>query len=222
MTSHEPRFETLAVHAGAEPDGESGALAPAIVLASTFAQDAVGRPRDLRRSRRPSAWYCRKEQRAPHRSSIAGRPADFSDASRGRLIFASGTDALVGGMDISGRAIPLRPPVPGAGVDTGAQDPASRMASCRGPDALRAALAILADQMNEAVARRRASAPATEPFRRADARVAYLAELFRQLQQRMVIPDAVWGLGAPALRMEASAGEAHRPRRRGFSAGTHL
>ncbi|HQT96152.1 MAG TPA: PLP-dependent transferase, partial [Thermoanaerobaculaceae bacterium] len=50
-------FETLAVHAGAEPDGESGALAPAIVLASTFAQAAVGLPRngwEYERTRNPT------------------------------------------------------------------------------------------------------------------------------------------------------------------------
>jgi cystathionine gamma-synthase len=35
---------TIAVHAGAEPDAETGAVSPPIVLASTFAQDAVGQP----------------------------------------------------------------------------------------------------------------------------------------------------------------------------------
>ncbi len=39
-------FDTLAVHAGAEPDAESGAVTPPIVMSSTFAQDGVGRPRN--------------------------------------------------------------------------------------------------------------------------------------------------------------------------------
>jgi cystathionine gamma-synthase len=44
MSDTTERFETLAVHAGAEPDAETGAVSPPIVLASTFAQDGVGRP----------------------------------------------------------------------------------------------------------------------------------------------------------------------------------
>lgn len=36
------RFETLAVHAGAEPDPKTGAVVPAIQLSTTFKQDGVG------------------------------------------------------------------------------------------------------------------------------------------------------------------------------------
>jgi cystathionine gamma-synthase len=36
------RFETLAVHAGAEPDPETGAVVPAIQMSATFKQDGVG------------------------------------------------------------------------------------------------------------------------------------------------------------------------------------
>jgi cystathionine gamma-synthase len=39
------RFETLAVHAGAEPDEISGGVSPAIEMSTTFKQDGVGRPR---------------------------------------------------------------------------------------------------------------------------------------------------------------------------------
>jgi cystathionine gamma-synthase len=38
-------FDTLAVHAGAEPDELTGAIAPPIYQTSTYAQDGVGRPR---------------------------------------------------------------------------------------------------------------------------------------------------------------------------------
>ena len=38
-------FDTLAVHAGQEPDELTGAVAPPIYQTSTFAQDGVGRPR---------------------------------------------------------------------------------------------------------------------------------------------------------------------------------
>jgi cystathionine gamma-synthase len=40
----EPRFETLAVHAGQEPDELTGAVAPPIYQTSTYAQEGVGRP----------------------------------------------------------------------------------------------------------------------------------------------------------------------------------
>src|SRR5687768_5407215 len=36
------RFETLAVHAGAEPDPHTGAVVPAIEMSTTFKQDGVG------------------------------------------------------------------------------------------------------------------------------------------------------------------------------------
>ncbi len=38
-------FETLAIHAGQEPDPRTGAVVPPIYQTSTFAQDAVGSPR---------------------------------------------------------------------------------------------------------------------------------------------------------------------------------
>ena len=39
------RFETLAVHAGADPDEVSGGVSPSIQMSATFKQDGVGRPR---------------------------------------------------------------------------------------------------------------------------------------------------------------------------------
>jgi len=50
-------FETLAVHAGAEPDEATGAVAPPIYQTSTYAQDGVNRPRggyDYARSANPT------------------------------------------------------------------------------------------------------------------------------------------------------------------------
>ena len=40
--AEEDRFETLAVHAGAEPDPHTGAVVPAIQMSTTFKQDGVG------------------------------------------------------------------------------------------------------------------------------------------------------------------------------------
>jgi cystathionine beta-lyase/cystathionine gamma-synthase len=51
------RLETLAVHAGQEPDELTGAVAPPIYQTSTYAQDAVGHPRrgyEYARSQNPT------------------------------------------------------------------------------------------------------------------------------------------------------------------------
>ena len=53
----EPSFDTLAVHAGAEPDELTGAVSPPIYQTSTYAQDGVGRPRggyEYARSQNPT------------------------------------------------------------------------------------------------------------------------------------------------------------------------
>jgi cystathionine gamma-synthase len=39
------RFETLAVHAGIQPDPATGAVVAPIQMSTTFRQDAVGQPR---------------------------------------------------------------------------------------------------------------------------------------------------------------------------------
>ncbi len=56
-TERTPSFDTLAVHAGAEPDELTGAVSPPIYQTSTFRQDGVGRPRggyDYARSVNPT------------------------------------------------------------------------------------------------------------------------------------------------------------------------
>ena len=45
MPEQEPSFDTLAVHAGAEPDELTGAVAPPIYQTSTYEQEGVGKPR---------------------------------------------------------------------------------------------------------------------------------------------------------------------------------
>ena len=57
MHDREPSFDTLAVHAGAEPDELTGAVAPPIYQTSTFQQDGVGKPRrgyEYARSQNPT------------------------------------------------------------------------------------------------------------------------------------------------------------------------
>jgi len=51
------KFETLTVHAGADPDPRTGGVSPAIDMSTTFKQDGVGRPRagfDYGRSGNPT------------------------------------------------------------------------------------------------------------------------------------------------------------------------
>lgn len=57
MPDRDPSFDTLAVHAGAEPDELTGAVAPPIYQTSTYRQDAVGKPRggyEYARSQHPT------------------------------------------------------------------------------------------------------------------------------------------------------------------------
>lgn len=76
-------FETLAVHAGQEPDEATGAVAPPIYQTSTFAQDGVGRPRD--------GWeYARTGN--PTRSRLERAVAALEGAGHG-IAFGSGSAA---------------------------------------------------------------------------------------------------------------------------------
>jgi cystathionine gamma-synthase len=75
------RFETLAVHAGEEPDELTGAVAPPIYQTSTFAQDGVGRPRR-------GYEYARTQN--PTRERLERAVAALEGARHG-IAFASGS-----------------------------------------------------------------------------------------------------------------------------------
>ena len=75
-------FETRAIHAGQEPDAHTGAIIPPISLATTFAQDAVGKHRGFEYSRSGN----------PTRSSLEACLASLEGARHG-LAFASGLAA---------------------------------------------------------------------------------------------------------------------------------
>ncbi len=81
MTST-PGFETLAIHAGQEPDPATGAVVTPIYQTSTFAQAAVGEHRGFEYSRTSN----------PTRSSLEACLAALEGGSRG-LAFASGLAA---------------------------------------------------------------------------------------------------------------------------------
>jgi cystathionine beta-lyase/cystathionine gamma-synthase len=81
MQDQEPRFETLAVHAGAEPDELTGAVSPPIYQTSTYAQDGVGRPR---------AGYEYARAQNPTRERLERAVAALEGAAHG-IAFASGS-----------------------------------------------------------------------------------------------------------------------------------
>jgi cystathionine gamma-synthase len=75
-------FETRAIHAGHEPDPTTGAIVPPISLATTFAQDAVGKHRGYEYSRSGN----------PTRTAMETCVASLEGARHG-LAFASGLAA---------------------------------------------------------------------------------------------------------------------------------
>ncbi len=77
------RIETLAVHAGAEPDELSGGVSPAIQMSSTFKQDAVGQTRD-------GFEYGRSDN--PTRRRLEAAIAELEGGTHG-LAYASGLAA---------------------------------------------------------------------------------------------------------------------------------
>jgi cystathionine gamma-synthase len=80
---HSDRFETRAVHAGAEPDAVTGAVVPPIQMSTTFKQDAVG---DLRQG----YDYARTDN--PTRRALEEAIADLESGTQG-IAYASGMAA---------------------------------------------------------------------------------------------------------------------------------
>jgi cystathionine gamma-synthase len=84
-------FETRAIHAGQAPDGHTGAIVPPITLATTFAQDAVGKHRGYE--------YARSDN--PTRHALETCVASLEGSGNG-LAFASGLaaeDAVLSTLD---------------------------------------------------------------------------------------------------------------------------
>jgi len=85
-------FDTLAVHAGAEPDELTGAVAPPIYQTSTFAQDGVGRPRR-------GYEYARSQN--PTRERLERAVAVLEGGCHG-IAFASGSAATAAIAELAG------------------------------------------------------------------------------------------------------------------------
>ena len=82
MSSQKPHFDTLAIHAGQEPDPSSGAVMQPIVLSSTFAQSEPGKPGRFEYSRSDN----------PTRQALEKCLAALEEGKHG-LAFASGSAA---------------------------------------------------------------------------------------------------------------------------------
>src|SRR5437773_6251984 len=76
-------FETLAIHAGQDPDPRTGAVVPPIFATSTYQQDAVGAPRE---------GYEYSRTANPTRTGLEECLAALEGGTRG-LAFASGLAA---------------------------------------------------------------------------------------------------------------------------------
>ncbi|WP_127499627.1 cystathionine gamma-synthase [Actinoplanes solisilvae] len=83
MTANEYGFDTLAIHAGQDPDPRTGAVVPPIYQTSTYAQDAVGAPR---------LGYEYSRSSNPTRDALQECLAAIEGGRRG-LAFASGLAA---------------------------------------------------------------------------------------------------------------------------------
>ena len=91
-TEREYAFDTLAVHAGAEPDELTGAVSPPIYQTATYAQDGVGRPRD-------GYEYARGKN--PTRERLE-RAVAALEGGRNGIAFASGSAATAALAELAG------------------------------------------------------------------------------------------------------------------------
>jgi cystathionine beta-lyase/cystathionine gamma-synthase len=123
MPDREPSFDTLAVHAGAEPDELTGAVAPPIYQTSTYAQDGVARPRrgyEYARSQNPTRDRLERAVAALEggRHGIAFASGSAATAAIAEL--AAAGEGIVVGDDVYGGTFRYLEKVrkPGAGVET--------------------------------------------------------------------------------------------------------
>src|SRR5436189_1489568 len=115
-------FDTLAVHAGAEPDELTGAVSPPIYQTSTYAQDGVGRPRrgyEYARSQNPTRERLERAVAALEGGEHGIAFASGSAATAAIAELAAPGDEIVVGDDVYGGTYRYLERVRrGAGVDS--------------------------------------------------------------------------------------------------------
>jgi cystathionine gamma-synthase len=89
---NELRFETIAVHAGAEPDALTGAVSPPIYQTSTYRQEGVGRP---------LAGYEYARSQNPTRERLERAVAALEGGGQG-IAFASGSATTAAIAELAG------------------------------------------------------------------------------------------------------------------------
>jgi cystathionine gamma-synthase len=98
-------FDTLAVHAGAEPDELTGAVSPPIYQTSTYAQDGVGKPRrgyEYARSQNPTRERLERAVAALEGGTHGIAFASGSAVTAALAEFAGPGDEVVVGDDVYG------------------------------------------------------------------------------------------------------------------------
>src|SRR6478735_8383707 len=98
-------FDTLAVHAGAEPDELTGAVSPPIYQTSTYAQDGVARPRggyEYSRSQNPTRERLERAVAALEGARHGVAFASGSAATAAIAQFAAAGQEIVVGDDVYG------------------------------------------------------------------------------------------------------------------------
>ena len=123
MSKREPSFETLAVHAGAEPDPLTGAVTPPIYQTSTYAQDGVGKPRDgyeYARSQNPTRERLERAIAALEGGTHGFAFGSGSAATAAIAELAGPGDEVIVGDDVYGGTFRYLERVrkPGAGITT--------------------------------------------------------------------------------------------------------
>jgi cystathionine beta-lyase/cystathionine gamma-synthase len=134
-------FDTLAVHAGAEPDELTGAVAPPIYQTSTFAQDGVARPRR-------GYEYARSQN--PTRERLERAVATLEGGTVG-IAFASGSATTAAIADLAGPGDEI---VVGDDVYGGTFRYLERVHRAKGVDARYVDLASGQDELWEALSER--------------------------------------------------------------------
>ncbi len=138
---HDDDFDTLAVHAGAEPDELTGAVSPPIYQTSTFAQDGVGKPRR-------GYEYARSQN--PTRERLERAIAVLEGGAHG-IAFASGSATTAAIADLAGPGDEI---VVGDDVYGGTFRYLERVHRARGVDARYVDLASGQDALWEALTER--------------------------------------------------------------------
>lgn len=128
----ESSFETLAVHAGAEPDELTGAVSPPIYQTSTYAQDGVGKPRrgyEYARSQNPTRDRLERAMAVLEGGTHGFAFASGSATTAAIAELAGPGEEIVVGDDVYGGTYRYleRVRVPGAGITTAYVDLASGM-----------------------------------------------------------------------------------------------